>query len=70
MTGTNGYDAHQAPRKIICKWIEDIGKPLRVDGENWIDGFPRVAEAHPEERERIGKGPEMCWISCRLIREA
>ncbi len=56
MTGTNGYDAHQAPRKIIREWIErieDIGEPLRVDGENWLDGFSRVAEAHPEGRERI-----------------
>ena len=51
MTGTNGYDAHQTPRKIIREWIEDIGEPLRVDGEKWVDGFPRVAEAHPEDRE-------------------
>ncbi len=70
MTGTNGYDAHQTPRKIIREWIEDIGELLRVDGEIWVDGFPRVAEAHPEGRERIEKSPEMCWISCRLRREA
>ena len=55
MTGTNGYDAHQTPRKIIREWIENIEEPLRVDGEIRVDGFPRVAEAHPEGRERIEK---------------